>query len=191
MNIKLEYYDYCNDCFNKIKNILTINLLSLHIDILNIILSKLNNNDTIILDNNYKFISTIIHAPITNFKLPFVLGCGKPLGFKGPPNEVKSFNFVNKLLQKSDIASLFTLKSLLWNRNKYYKTFRKELINKNKLEYIVINVNLSYSSTNMILLIYKPYEITTNIKIINYENTNLIKTINANDIINNNYMIYI
>ena len=190
MNIKLEYYDYCNDCFKKIKNILTINLLSLHIDILNIILSKLNQlNDTIILDNNYKFMSPIIHSPITDFNLPFVLGCGKPKGSKGPPNEVKSFKFVNKLLQKSDIASLFTLNSLLWNRNKYYKTFRKELINKNKLEYIFINVNLSYSNTNMILLIYKPHEITTTIKVIDYVNKNLIKTINANDIINNNYII--
>ena len=42
----------------------------------------------------------------------------------------------------------------------------------------------------MILLIYKPHEITTTIKVIDYVNKNLIKTINANDIINN-YIINI
>ena len=189
MNIKLEY-DYCNDCIKKVKNILTINLLSFPIDILNIILSLITPNDTI-LDKNYKFISPIInYGPFTNsnLPLPLVLGCGKQ-GLNGPPNEVKSFYFINKLLQTSDIASLFTVHSLLWNMNKYYQKIRKELIYKNKLEYIFINVNLSYSSINMILLIYKPHEITTTIKVIDYVNKNLIKTINANDIINNNYII--
>ena len=184
MNIKLEY-DYCNDCIKKVKNILTINLLSFPMDILNIMLSLITPNDTI-LDKNYKFISPIINS---NLPLPLVLGCGKQ-DLNGLPNEVKSFYFVNKLLQKSDIASLFTVHSLLWNRNKYYQKIRKELIYKNKLEYIFINVNLSYSSINMILLIYKPHEITTTIKVIDYVNKNLIKTINANDIINN-YIINI
>ena len=186
ITIKLKYYDYCTDCIKKIKNILTIMLLSFPIDILNIILSFFLLNDMIILDINYKFITTIINS---NLPLKLVLGCGTPQGFKGSPNEIKSFYFVNKLLQKSDIASLFTVRSLLWKMNKYYKKIRRELINKNKLEYIFININLSYCNIKHILLIYKPYEITTTIKIIDYVNKNLIKTINANDIINNNYII--
>ena len=195
MNVKIEYYDYCNDCIKKVKNILTINLLSLPIDILNIILSLITLNDTIILDKKYNFISFLnttnnrnILYPDINCIAPLVLGYGSSHGYQKLPNEIKSFNFVNKLLQQSDIASLLTIRSILFNKRKYYKEFRKELINKNKLEYIIINLIL-FHSTNMILLIYKPHEITTMIKVIDYKNKNLIKTINSNEIINNNYII--
>jgi hypothetical protein len=183
MNIKLEYYDYCNDCIKDVKNILTVNL-SLPIDLLNIILSLITLNDTIILDKNYNFISSLNTIKCI---VPLVLGFGKPQGYKEVPKEIKSFNFVNKLLQKSDIASLFTVQSILFSKRKYYKDFRKDLIYKNKLEYIFIN--LTFRNTYMILLIFKPYEITTTINVIDYKNKNLIKTITANDIINNNYII--
>ena len=121
--------------------------------------------------------------------MPLVLGWGGyGHQYKGLPRQIKSFNFVNKLLQQSDIASLFTTRDVLYNKKRCYKEFRNELISKNKLYYIIININ--FDNLSMILLIYKPREITTTITVIDYENKNLIKTVTSDDIINNNEKFY-
>ena len=190
MNVKIEYYDCCDYCIKKVKKILTVNL-TLPIDILNIIILYILINDDDILNKYYNFISYLDTGSKNNGKqLALLFGFGKSQISRGIPNELKSFRFINNLLQKSDITCLFIIPHLFKNNvNKCYKKFRKELINKNKLEYIFINLSLNSSNFPNIFLIYKPNNKTTTIKVIDYKNKKLIKTININEIINNNYSI--
>ena len=113
LNIYINYFEYCGDCIEKLKDIFLNTIPNIPICLINIILSFFEFKNMDILNKNYEFISSLqdrnnywnnnIQNNNISLSLPLVLGWGRGPNTAELPGEIKSYNFVSEILQNKDI----------------------------------------------------------------------------------------